>query len=177
MFDFVQNWVLQAGTLGAAGFFIGAFLEEVALPLPSPLLLIGVAFFVGQPLFSLSVIGKITFVVILPISAGAALGSLVIYGLTYAGGKSAIDRFGKRLGINWGDVLKLQEKLSHRKSDEAVLFFSRCLPFTPTTLITALAGIIRMNVWIFLGLTFAGIFVRVSVLFAGALLLGHSIFH
>ena len=176
MFEFVQTLVLRAGAWGALGFFIGAFLEEVALPVPSPLLLIGVAFFVGKPLLSLAVITRILLMVIIPITAGATIGSLVIFGVAYVGGKAAIDKWGKRFGITWDAVVELQEKLSHHKSDEVALFLSRCLPFTPTTLLTALAGIIRMNVWVFALLTFLGIFVRVSALFLGALALGGTLF-
>ncbi|MBX4189068.1 VTT domain-containing protein [Candidatus Parcubacteria bacterium] len=175
MFQFIQDWVLSAGAWGALGFFVGALLEEVAFPFPSPLLLIGVAFFFGKPL-SILVVLRMLWSVILPIVVGATAGSLVIYGIAYTGGKVAIMRFGKRLGFTWEDVEKLRERLSARKSDELVLFLSRCLPFTPTTLITVIAGTMRMNVWLYTLLTFSGIFVRVTLLFIGALVFGHTIF-
>ena len=175
MLDLIQSWVFQAGAWGALGFFVGAFLEEVAFPLPSPLLLIGVAFFTGNPLSLLAVL-KMLGLVILPVSLGATLGSLVIYGLAYFGGKATIDRFAKWLSFSWTDVIKLQEKLDQTRSDEWLLFLSRCLPFTPTTLLTAMAGIIRMNIPVFILVTFAGIFIRVTALFVGALILGQSIF-
>lgn len=175
MFQFIQNWVMAAGVWGALGFCVGAFLEEIIFPFPSPLLLIGVAFFFGRPISAL-VIARMFWSVILPIVVGATLGSLLIYGIAYTGGKAAIVRFSDRLGFSWEDVEKLREKFKDKKSDEAVLFLSRCLPFTPTTLVTIVAGIVRMNPWLYTMLTFLGILVRVTVLFIGAFLFGHSIF-
>lgn len=169
-------WVLSAGAWGALGFFVGAFLEEIALPLPSPLLLIGVAFFVGKPLLSVVILSKILFMVILPITVGATLGSFLVYILAYYGGKSAIDRWGKRWGVTWDEVEKFRAKMSKTRSDEMVLFLSRCLPFTPTTLLTIIAGIVRMNPWVYVVLTFLGILVRVTALFAGSLIFSSAIF-
>lgn len=175
MFAFVESLVLNTGAYGAIGFFLGAFFEEVITPIPSPLLLIGAAFFFGKPL-SAFLIGKILLKVILPISLGATLGSLVIYGLAYKGGKGVIDKYHRWLKFSWDDMEKFRLKLSKRKSDEWILFLSRCLPFTPTTLITAVAGVIRMNVWSYSLITFVGIFIRVSALFIGALVFGDTFF-
>ncbi|MBX4200281.1 VTT domain-containing protein [Candidatus Parcubacteria bacterium] len=175
MFEFIQNLIVQAGAIGALGFFIGAFCEEVLAPLPLPLLLAGVAFFYGKTI-TVGLIVKALIVVVLPITGGATLGSLVIYCLAYFGGKQAILKWSKWFGFSWDDVEKLRENLSHRKSDEVILFISRCLPFTPTTLLTVLAGIVRMNVVTYTLLTFSGIFVRVILLFSGAMVFGNSIF-
>jgi membrane protein DedA with SNARE-associated domain len=174
MFSFVQNLVVHAGALGALGFFIGALLEEVAFPLPSPLLLVGVAFFFGKPITFVTIL-KILGMVVLPITAGATVGSLVIFGLAYFGGYSAIHKFNKYLGFSWEDVDKFRQKLSRVHSDEWILFLSRCLPFTPTSLITIAAGLLRMNPLIFIALTFSGIFIRVAGLFVGALFFGGSL--
>lgn len=175
MFSFVENWVLQAGAWGALGFFVGAFLEEVVFPFPSPLLLVGVAFFFGKPL-GISIIGTMLWSVILPIALGATAGSLIMYGASYYGGRTLIDRFSKWFGFTWSDVEKMRASLATKKSDEWVLFLSRCLPFTPTTILTVVAGIIRMNPWVFVVITFAGIFVRVATLFVGAFIFGSTIF-
>ena len=175
MFHLIQNWVLGAGAWGALGFFVGAFIEEVAFPLPSPLLLIGVAFFFGKPI-TLAAIGKMLGTVILPISLGATLGSLVIFGIAYSGGRVAITKFSKYLGFTWDDVEKVREKLAKRTSDDWTVFISRCIPYSPTTIVTVLAGIVRMDAVRFTLLTFAGIFIRVAGLFFGAFLFGHSIF-
>ncbi|MBX4195348.1 VTT domain-containing protein [Candidatus Parcubacteria bacterium] len=175
MFSFVENMVLQAGAWGALGFFLGALLEEVAFPLPSPLLLIGVAFFFGKPITA-AVIVKMLASVIVPICIGATIGSLIIYGLAYSGGKVTIDKFSRWLGFSWADVEKLRQKLAAKSSDEWALFLSRCIPFTPTTLITVVAGVIRMNPLTFMLITLTGIFIRVTALFVGAMIFGGAIF-
>jgi membrane protein DedA with SNARE-associated domain len=175
MFEFIQNWVLTAGWLAALGFFIGAFLEEVVLPFPSPLLLLGAGLFIGKG-FSLVALLKMIIIVVVPITAGATVGGLVIYGLAYSGGKATIDRFSRWLGFSWDDVERLRVKLQNRRSDELVLFLMRCLPFTPTSLVTVIAGVVRMRPWVFTVMTFAGIFVRVSALFIGAFLFSHTFF-
>jgi membrane protein DedA with SNARE-associated domain len=173
MFQFIQNWVMTAGEWAVVGFFVGAFLEELVLPFPSPLLLLGASLFIGRAI-SFVVVLKMIGLVILPITLGATAGGLVIYGIAYYGGKALIDRLSKWLGFSWDDVERLRQKLNARKSDEAVVFIARCLPFTPTTLITAVAGVVRMNPIVFTLITFLGILVRVSVLFIGAFVFSHT---
>lgn len=173
MFQFVQDWVATAGVWAGVGFFVGAFLEELALPFPSPLLLIGASLFVGRAV-SLVTIFKIAGLVVLPITLGATLGALVIFGIAYSGGKAIIDRLTRWLGFGWDDVERFRSKLQTRKSDEWLVFVTRCLPFTPTTLVTAVAGVVRMNPLVFTLVTFLGILVRVLALFIGAFMFSHT---
>lgn len=173
--DFLSRLVLEPGILGAVGFFLGAVLEELVAPLPSPLLLIGAAFFFGKPL-SLYLLLKVMWYVILPITLGATVGSLIVYAIAYHGGKTAIIRMEKWLGLSWESIEKGRARLSKNKSDELILLLSRSLPFSPTTLVTIVAGVIRMNVWMYTIITFLGVFIRVTVLFVGALIFGHSLF-
>ncbi len=175
MFQFIQNWVLTAGALAALGFFLGAFLEEAVLPFPSPLLLLGAGLFIGK-IVTVTILLKMIIIVILPIALGATLGSLVVYTLAYSGGKALINKFSRWLGFAWDDVERLRQKLQNRRSDELVLFLVRCLPFTPTSLVTAIAGVVRMNPWVFTLITFAGILVRVLVLFVGAFFFSHAFY-
>jgi len=174
MFDYIQHLVLEAGAWGALGFFVGAILEELG-PVPSPLLLIGAAFFVGKPI-TVSVVLSILFKVIIPIVSGATIGSLIIYYIAYVGGHIAIVRWGKWIKVNLDDLEKMEKKLSSHKVDKFALFFSRCLPFTPTTLLTVLAGIFRMDIYSYVVLTFVGIFIRVTGLFIGALIFSGTFF-
>lgn len=166
---------MQAGPWGSLGFFVGAFLEEVVFPLPSPLLLIGIAFFFGKPVSAL-IIGKMLLTVVLPITLGATLGSLVIYAVAYSGGRPLVMKYSRLFKFSWDDVEKMRTKLMAKKSDELAIFISRCIPYMPTALVTVAAGVMRINVWRFSIVTFVGIFVRVAGLFFGGIIFGGAIF-
>ncbi|MEX2010583.1 MAG: VTT domain-containing protein [Parcubacteria group bacterium] len=173
--DLISAWALEPGFLGPIAFFVGAMIGEMLAPLPSPLLLVGAAFFFGEPV-TLALLGRILFQIIIPIALGVTAGSLVIYTLAYKGGKAFITRFSKWLRFTWEDVERMQIKLQSTKSDEMFLLVSRSIPFTPTTIVTIAAGVMRLNVPVYTVLTFLGILIRVSILFVGAYLFGHSLF-
>lgn len=174
MISFVESWIMQTGPLAVLGFFIGGFIEEVFLPVPTPLLLLGAMFFNNEPV-TIITFAKAVSLVILPISMGATLGSLLFFGAGYAGGRAAIDRFPKWMKISWQDVEKIRIKLSTRRSDELALFVLRCVPFGPTKIPNVAAGIVRMNPYIFTTLVFVGTMIRISLLFSGLLLFGSAL--
>lgn len=176
MFAFIENLIHQAGAIGVAGFALGGVVEELFLPFPTPLLLVGAGYFVGEPM-SPMLITKMIGLVIMPIALGATFGSLVIYGLCYKGGKVVIDRFSKWLRFTWADVEKVRAKLNAAHSDEWVLFLTRAVPFGPTKLFNAAAGVVRMDVYKFTLIVFVATLIRITMLFTGALLLDHAIFN
>lgn len=175
MFAFIENLIHQAGAIGVAGFALGGVVEELFLPFPTPLLLVGAGYFVGEPI-GLMLVVKMLGLVILPIALGATFGSLVIYGLCYKGGKIVIDRFSKWLRFSWADVEKVRSRLNAGRSDEWVLFLTRAVPFGPTKLFNAAAGVVRMDPYKFTLIVFTATLIRITLLFAGALLLDRAIF-
>jgi membrane protein DedA with SNARE-associated domain len=161
--------------LSATGFMVGAFIEELIAPLPLPILLIGSTFFFKAK-FSLFIFGKVLLFVALPISIGATIGSIVIFFIAYEGGKPAIIHFKKYVRVSWMDVEKFQKKLDEYHSDRFLLFISRAVPFLPTTVATIIAGLIRMNPWVYIYITFVGIFIRVVGLLLVIDIVGQAVF-
>lgn len=163
------------GLISATAFLIGAFCEELIAPLPLPILLIGSTFFFKAK-FSLYIFGKVLLFVALPISIGATIGSMVIFFIAYEGGKPAVIHFRKYVRVTWSDIEKFQKKLDEYHSDRFLLFISRAVPFFPTTIATIIAGLIRMNPWSYIYITFAGIFVRVVGLLLVIDIVGQAVF-
>jgi len=111
--------------------------------------------------------------VVIPVSTGFTLGTLIVYGLCYRFGKTGLDRFGKYLRFNWEDVLALHTRFSKGKYDEVFVFFARAVPFFPSTVVNAFYGVIRWNPFKFILITFLGIFVRATILGFLGWQLGH----
>jgi membrane protein DedA with SNARE-associated domain len=151
------------GLYSALGFLLAAFLGELLAPVPSPLLLVGAAFFFKSP-YSWMLLYKAIVYVALPLAIGSTGGAIVIFIIAYKGGKPALERSRKYLRFSWEDVEKVEKRLSKRKYDVWILFISRCIPLVPTTVGNILAGLIRMNPESYIVVTFVGIFLRILLL-------------
>lgn len=159
----------------AFAFFLAALTSEIVAPLPSPLLLIGAAFFIKAP-FSLVLLYKAIFYVVLPITLGSTLGAVVIYLVAFYGGKPVLEKFRKYLRFSWEDVEKFEKKMAEKNYDIFALFISRCIPLLPTTIANILAGLVRMNWFEYTVATFLGIFLRILLLLFVFHTFGHAIF-
>ncbi|MCK5060214.1 MAG: VTT domain-containing protein [Candidatus Pacebacteria bacterium] len=155
--------------LGALGVFIASLIEEVIAPIPSALVVAAAGFFLLDGGLSLSFFRDLFFIIAIPASAGVAIGSLVFYFLAYISGKPVLVKWGKWFGLSWSDIEKAQEKFSHTYTDEITLFVLRTIPIVPSVAIAAFCGLIRMNVWKYMGISFLGNLIRASLLgFLGA---------
>jgi membrane protein DedA with SNARE-associated domain len=173
MFDsFLQIINSGPNLYSALGFLLASFLGEVLAPVPSPLLLIGAAFFFNSP-YSWGLLYKVIVYVTLPLTVGSSLGALLIFIIAYKGGKPALEKSRKYLRFSWKDIEQMEKKLSARRYDVWILFVSRCIPLVPTTVGNILAGLVRMNPGAYIIVTFIGIFLRILFL----LLIFHSFGH
>jgi len=146
--------------LGAGGVFLASVAEEIIAPIPSSLVMMTAGFlFISGPASMASIL-KLIFYVAVPAGVGVAVGSLLIYGIAYWGGKVFLDKWGKWIGLNWGDVEKMRLKFENSKRDELAVVGARIIPFVPSVAISAFCGFIRMRLWKYLALTFIGMFLR-----------------
>jgi membrane protein DedA with SNARE-associated domain len=99
---------------------------------------------------------------------GCTIGSALSYALGYYGGRPLLDRYGKYIMISHRDLEKADRWFA-RWGDWAA-FLSRLLPIV-RTFISFPAGVARISVWRFLGLSFVG-----SVIWCAALALGGHAF-
>jgi membrane protein DedA with SNARE-associated domain len=150
--------------IGAGGVFLAGVIEEVIAPIPSALVMTAAGFlFVSGPVGADSIF-KLILLVALPSAAGVTLGSLVVYGAAWWGGRALLDRWGRFLGLYWSDVEKLEAKLKESKKDEISVISARVIPIVPSVAISAFCGFIRMNLWKYLWITFLGMFIRAIIL-------------
>lgn len=150
---------------GAAGVFLATLLEEVIAPIPSPLVPLAAGFFllpVNATL--LEVTWQALFVIATPVSLGITIGSLTVYSIGYWGGKPAIERSKKWIGLSWEDLEKMEARLTRGRGDEIALFVLRVLPIVPGVAISAFCGIVRYPVKTFAVVTLLGAFTRALML-------------
>lgn len=152
-------------TYGAWGIFLASVLEEAIAPIPSALVMMGGGFslLLGQP-FSWLGLWHLLWLVAVPAAAGVALGSLVVYGLTYYFGKPFIERYGKFFGVSWSVVERVQARFGQGHTDEVALLIMRAIPALPSMAISAVCGLTRVPVRPYLLYSFLGTTVRALIL-------------
>lgn len=160
MIEIIESFILTYGSL--AVFFIG-ILEEVVFVIPSAAVFLGAGFLLIPPNISfLDAFGLAAVRIGIPMSLGVTIGSFFIYGLIYAGGKPAVRRWGRYLGLSWDEIQTTLKRFTVGKTDEILLFLFRALPFFPISIISAACGLVRLPWKEFLWTTLAGAFVRAT---------------
>lgn len=137
--------------------FVGSFLEEVVSPIPSALIMGtagSLALMQGDPLWYLVLLALIG-------NAGKTLGAWIYY---YIGDKLEdifMPRATRWLGIRHEDMQNIGKRfVGHHWKDGGVLFLLRVLPPFPTTPVSLVAGMIKMDIRVFLIATYAGNFFK-----------------
>ncbi len=146
--------------LGWFGIFVAEIIEEIIVPIPSAVILLGSGFLFLKGPLSLDLISTLFFTIVIPATLGLTLGSLVIYGLAYKGGKSFLDKYGRWLGVEWSDIEKVNQKFSEGTLDEWSLVLVRVIPVLPSVLIPTFCGLTRMRLQKYIILTLIGAFFK-----------------
>jgi membrane protein DedA with SNARE-associated domain len=150
---------------GALGVFLATLLEEVVAPIPSPLVPLTAGFFLLPADGSyLEIAWRALFLISLPVASGVTLGSSAVYGLGYWGGKPAIEKNKKWLGISWASIERTEARLTRGSGDEIALFILRLLPIVPGVAISGFCGIVRYPFKTFAVITFFGAMIRAFML-------------
>lgn len=158
-----MNWLAETiRKNGSFSVFIGGLLEEIIVPIPSPLVsMVGGAFLIEE---GETVVFALLKKVVLPFSLGATLGSSLVYLLAFFGGRFLIEKMEKYLGFNWQMVEKMRKKFIKGYKDELAIFLLRAIPVMPVSLISGVCGIVRIDWKEFYIFTFLGLVVRSFVL-------------
>lgn len=160
--SYIQSIVIQYGALGV---FLATLLEEIIVPIPSPLVPLTAGFLLLSIEESfLEITWQALFIVAFPVSLGITLGSLAVYGIGYLGGKPAIEKSKKWLGLGWKDLQKIENKLIRGRGDEITLFILRVIPSIPGVAISGFCGIVRYPLKTFAIVTLLGSFSRALLL-------------
>lgn len=171
LLQIIIGWVQHLGFMGV---FLGALAEELFYIIPSSIVQLSAGvILLGKISFSWLLLGKAMLVIGLPAAVGVTIGSLPYYALGYFGGKPAIERWGKWLGINWQQVEELDARMLKNWWDEIIFIGLRALPILPSVLLSVGPGVLRMPMRTYLIGSFFGTFIRATAMgFAGALLGG-----
>jgi len=116
----ILNHILElVHTNGLLAMLAGGFIEQIIVPIPSPIItMAGGAFLVehGQPIFV--TIWNIFKNVTLSYTIGATLGTSFVYFVAYFGGKPIIDNLGKYIGLSWKLIEKIRTDFQKSTKDE-----------------------------------------------------------
>ena len=150
---------------GAFGVFLANMAEEIIAPIPSSIIILGSSFFfLGGKAINIDSILTLIFYISIPTSLGVTTGSLFIYGFCYYIGKPFIDKWGKYLGIKWGDIEKTEKKFEKGSRDELILYITRALPIVPSVAIGAFCGIVRYDLKKYIIITLCGGFTKATII-------------
>lgn len=142
----LQNIVRVVSATGYFGVGILMLFESCGIPVPSEIIMPFAGFLVA--------LGRLDFWLAALIGAlGNLLGSLLAYGIGYAGGRPLVEKYGKYLLISHHD-LDLADRWFTRRG-QWIVFIGRLLPVV-RTYISFPAGISKMDIKKFSLFTFAG---------------------
>lgn len=155
----VTQSIVSAG--GPAGVFAAALLEEIVFFIPSPIVPMAAGFFLLSAQAELGeTASRAIFYIALPVSLGLTIGSLVPYYICYFGGRPAIEKWGRLIGLTWGTIEKTEQKFIRGYRDELILLGLRILPIVPSVAISSFCGFIRYPIYHFIAVTAFGAAIR-----------------
>ncbi len=165
-FEEIAVWLFELiKSYGAISVFLGVVLEEVIVPIPSPLVIMGAGVLLIPPGISISsALSMIFFTIVIPAALGTVVGSFFVYGIGYFGGKPLLKRFGRFVDFKWKDVEKSSKRLGKGKKVWLSIAVLRAVPVFPTSPVSFLAGALRLDPKKYAIATFIGSIPRIFVL-------------
>ena len=157
MISDITQWVMELmRTHGQLSVFIGVIIEQIIVPIPSPLIVMGAGALLISPDLSVpSAFLQILWIIVLPGTIASTLGSYIGYLISYYGGKALVVRYQRFLGVNWKEIENLEKRFQGKKEAMSI-FFSRAIPVFPISLVSIFAGLLHVPVRPFTFYTFLG---------------------
>lgn len=141
---------------GQVAVFLGVMIEQIIVPIPSPLIIMGAgAILIGPGLSIPGAFLQILWIVVLPGTIASTLGSYIGYTISFYGGKALVIRLQRFLGVDWNEIENLERRF-HGKKEALTIFLSRAIPVFPISLVSIFAGLLRIPVKPFTLYTFLG---------------------
>ena len=164
--DGLVQWILvMIQAYGPYSVFVAVILEEVLIPIPSPLVIMGAAFIlIPANLAFWDAIREIFFVIVVPASIASTIGSFFTYGIGYYGGRPLVTKFQKFLGVNWVDIQKKEKQFEKGKKVWTTIALLRAIPFFPIAIVSLTAGVLRLSWKKYALATFIGSIPRTFIL-------------
>ncbi|MCI7551792.1 MAG: DedA family protein [Actinomycetaceae bacterium] len=161
------GWAVKVmETLGGLGIALLVALENLFPPIPSEIIL-PLAGFTASQGQSFSVVGAIIWA-----TAGSLIGALALYGIARIFGRERTRKYMAMLPLfDISDVDKTEAFFD--KHNRSTVFFGRMIPIF-RSLISLPAGVIKMNLWVFIAFTTVGSAMWNTALVIGGYVLGEN---
>ena len=145
---------------GQLSVFVGVMIEQIIVPIPSPLIIMGAgAILIPGGLSIPQAFLQILWLIVLPGTIASTLGSYIGYLISFYGGKALVIRFQRFLDVDWKEIENL-EKRFQGKTEALTIFLSRAIPVFPISLVSIFAGLLRVPIRPFTVFTFLGAIFR-----------------
>lgn len=156
---------------GIIAVMAGALIEEVIVPIPSPIVPMAAGFILIETNLLLPALFQIFIIIAIPASIASVLSSYFVFAIAFYGGEPMVKRYGKYLDLSWEEIQGMERYFGEENEKYLVALF-RMLPIVPLSLVSGAAGLFQMNwkeygIWSFIGmiprnffLAFIGWYVR-----------------
>ena len=143
---------------------LGSFIEEIFAPIPSPMVM-GLAGSIAKeqnrPFFYILLIAIIA-------AFAKTITSYIYYIIADKAEDLLLSRFGKFIGISHKEVEQLGKHFNGSLRDDFIIFIFRVLPIFPTPVVSAVCGLVKINMFSYLRASFLGFILRnLMFLYAG----------
>lgn len=157
MISGITQWILELMRAhGQLSVFIGVMIEQVIVPIPSPMIIMGAgAILISPELSILDGFLQILWLIVLPGTIASTLGSYIGYTISYYGGKALVIRFQRFLDVDWNQIERLEKRFQGKKEAWS-LFLARAIPVFPISLVSIFSGLFRIPIRPFTLYTFLG---------------------
>ncbi len=157
MISEITQWIMELmRTHGQLSVFIGVMIEQIIVPVPSPLIIMGAGAILILPGLSIpNAFLQILWIIVLPGSIASTLGSYIGYMISFYGGKALVIRFQRFLDVDWDQIERLEKRFQGKK-EALSIFLSRAIPVFPISLVSIFAGLLRVPIKPFTLYTFLG---------------------
>jgi len=153
----ITQWILELMRAhGQLSVFVGVMIEQVIVPIPSPMIIMGAgAILISPELSILNAFLQILWLIVLPGTIASTLGSYIGYTISYYGGKALVIRFQRFLDVDWNQIERLEKRFQGKKEAWS-LFLARAIPVFPISLVSIFSGLFRIPIRPFTLYTFLG---------------------
>lgn len=165
MTQILNSILAMVQTHGSLAMFIGGLIEQIIVPIPSPIITMsGGAFLILGNNSFFTTLWEIITKVSLPYSLGALIGTSLVFLVAYFGGRPIIDKFGRYVGIKWSLIEKIRSDFQKSIADELFIFISVIIPVVPVSLISGFCGAFRISPSKFYPVMFPALIIRSIIL-------------
>jgi membrane protein DedA with SNARE-associated domain len=157
MISEITQWIMDSMRgHGQLAVFIGVMIEQIIVPIPSPLIIMGAGAILIIPELSIpKALLQILWIIVLPGTIASTLGSYIGYMISFYGGKALVVRLQRFLDVDWDELSNLEKRFQGKKQALS-LFLFRAIPVFPISLVSVFAGLLRIPIKPFTLYTFLG---------------------